>query len=119
VDWVSGSFFLIRRSAFEALGGFDERYFMFAEDIDLCFRAHEQGIGVGVAPTAVVTHVEGVSRRSHPYKMLVAHHRSALRFANVSTKGPRRVVLPLAGLVLGLRLLGALVSTALRRLGER
>ena len=113
VDWVSGSFFAIRRMTFEDLGGFDESYFMFAEDMDLCFRAHEHGVGVGVAPTAVITHVEGVTRRTHPYKMLVAHHRSALRFASTSTTGSARVTLPLAAVVLGIRLAGAVVRTFL------
>ncbi len=37
VDWVSGAFFLVRRSAFELVGGFDERYFMFAEEMALCW----------------------------------------------------------------------------------
>jgi len=115
VDWVSGSFFAIRRQSFEELGGFDEAYFMFAEDMDLCFRAHELGIGVGVAPTAVVTHVEGVTRRAHPYRMLVAHHRSALRFAVSTTRGPARAALPLAAAVLWLRLVGSLAAMALRR----
>ena len=119
VDWVSGSFFVVRRSAFERLGGFDESYFMFAEDMDLCFRAHELGIGVGVAPTAVVTHVEGVSRRAHPYRMLLAHHRSALRFARRSTKGPARLALPLAAVVLGLRLVASLGRTFVQRLTGR
>jgi len=115
VDWVSGSFFAIKRECFEELGGFDEAYFMFAEDMDLCFRAHELGIGVGVAPTAVVTHVEGVTRRAHPYKMLVAHHRSALRFAASSTRGPARLALPLAAVVLWLRLVGSLAAMAIHR----
>ena len=115
VDWVSGSFFVIRRSAFERLGGFDEAYFMFAEDMDLCWRAHRDGFGVGVAPVAVVTHVEGVSRRAHPYRMLVAHHRSAFRFAVATTQGPSRALLPLGALVLSLRLLASLVGVALGR----
>ena len=48
-DWVSGACFLARRSALEELGGFDESYFMFAEDMDLCWRAHRAGWGVGFA----------------------------------------------------------------------
>ena len=115
VDWVSGSFFVIRRSAFERLGGFDEAYFMFAEDMDLCWRAHRQGFGVGVAPVAVVTHVEGVSRAAHPYRMLVAHHRSAFRFAVATTQGPSRALLPLGALVLGVRLAVSLLAVALSR----
>ncbi len=112
--WVSGACFLARRSALEELGGFDESYFMFAEEMDLCWRAHQAGWGVGVQPAAVVTHTEGVSRRAHPYKMLVAHHRSALRFASRTTEGWRRAALPLAALVLGIRLLVACTALALR-----
>ena len=66
-------------SALEELGGFDEAYFMYVEDMDLCWRAHQAGWGVGFAGTAGVTHVQGVSTARHPYRMLVAHHRSALR----------------------------------------
>ncbi len=60
--WVSGSCFLARRQALEELGGFDEAYFMYLEDMDLCWRAHQAGWGVGFAGTADVTHVQGVSR---------------------------------------------------------
>jgi N-acetylglucosaminyl-diphospho-decaprenol L-rhamnosyltransferase len=103
-DWVSGACFLARRSALEELGGFDEAYFMFAEEMDLCWRAHEAGWLVGYVPGAEVTHIEGVSRRHHPYQMALAHHRSALHFAVRTTKGWRRALLPLAALVLALRL---------------
>ncbi len=93
--WVSGSCFLARRNALEEFGGFDEAYFMYLEDTDLCWRAHQAGWGVGFAGTAAVTHVQGVSTARHPYKMMVAHHRSALRFTVRTTKGWRRAALPL------------------------
>lgn len=115
VDWVSGAFFGIRRQTFEELGGFDESYFMFCEDMDLCWRAHEAGWLVGVAPTAVVTHVEGGTRGSEPYRMILAHHRSALRFATATMTGPRRLLLPLAGLVLGVRLMFSMFQVRLGR----
>jgi N-acetylglucosaminyl-diphospho-decaprenol L-rhamnosyltransferase len=114
VDWVSGACLLVRRSAFEELGGFDEGYFMFAEDMDLCWRAGQVGWGVGYEPAAAVTHAEGVSRRLHPYRMLVSHHRSALRFAERTTTGWRRAALPLAAAVLGARFVLAVLLTALR-----
>jgi len=101
---VSGSCFLARRSAFEELGGFDEAYFMYAEDMDLCWRAHHAGWGVGFAGTASVTHVQGVTTARHPYRMMLAHHRSALRFIVRTTEGWRRLALPLAGVVLGARM---------------
>ncbi len=61
VDWVSGACFLARRRALEELGGFDESYFMYAEDTDLCWRARRAGWGVVYVPDAVVTHVQGIS----------------------------------------------------------
>lgn len=118
VDWVSGACFCARRSALEELGGFDEAYFMFAEDIDLCWRAHQAGWGVGVEPQAVVTHVHGVSRRHNPYRMLMAHHRSALRFEARRAQGAERLALPAAAAVLGVRLGMALADEALRRRRE-
>jgi N-acetylglucosaminyl-diphospho-decaprenol L-rhamnosyltransferase len=117
-DWVSGACFLVRRELFERLGGFDERYFMFAEDMDLCWRAHRAGAEVGTAPAAVVTHVEGVSRRVAPYRMQVAHHRSALRFAVSTTTGPARLLLPVAALILGIRLAAVLVVTSPAKPGD-
>ena len=113
--WVSGSCFLARRSALEELGGFDEAYFMYAEDMDLCWRAHHAGWGVGFAGTAEVTHVQGVSTARHPYRMMAAHHRSALRFTFRTTKGWRRLALPLALVVLGLRMAIATARLALSR----
>jgi len=113
--WVSGSCFLARRGAMEELGGFDEAYFMYNEDMDLCWRAHDAGWGVGFAGTAAVTHVQGVSTARHPYRMMLAHHRSALRFTVRTTKGWRRAVLPVAVLVLGARMAIATVRLAASR----
>ncbi len=113
--WVSGSCFLARRSALEELGGFDEAYFMYAEDMDLCWRAHYGGWGVGFAGTAEVTHVQGASTARHPYRMMAAHHRSALRFTYRTTKGWRRAALPLAAVVLGARMAIATVRLAVTR----
>jgi N-acetylglucosaminyl-diphospho-decaprenol L-rhamnosyltransferase len=113
--WVSGSCFMARRSALEELGGFDEAYFMYNEDMDLCWRAHQSGWGVGFAGTAEVTHVQGLSTARHPYRMMAAHHRSALRFTTRTTTGWRRLALPAAVLVLGARMAIATVRLALSR----
>jgi N-acetylglucosaminyl-diphospho-decaprenol L-rhamnosyltransferase len=114
-DWVSGSCFLARRDALEQLGGFDEAYFMYNEDMDLCWRAHQAGWGVGYTGAASVTHVQGVSTARHPYKMMVAHHRSALRFTARTTSGWQRAALPLAVVVLGLRMAMASLRLAIKR----
>jgi N-acetylglucosaminyl-diphospho-decaprenol L-rhamnosyltransferase len=110
--WISGSCFMARRDALEELGGFDEAYFMYAEDMDLCWRAHHAGWGVGFAGAADITHVQGVSTARHPYKMMLAHHRSALRFTVRTTSGWRRLALPLAAAVLGMRMVIAAVRLA-------
>ncbi len=109
VDWVSGAFFLVRRDRFEEVGGFDERYFMFAEDMALCWQLRERGHDVAATSGATVTHIEGVSRARASRAMLIAHHRSALRFEWQTARGFRRVLAPLASLVLGLRLCVVLV----------
>jgi N-acetylglucosaminyl-diphospho-decaprenol L-rhamnosyltransferase len=113
--WISGSCFLARRRALEELGGFDEAFFMYAEDMDLCWRAHAAGWGVGFAGAASVTHIQGVSTARYPYRMMVAHHRSALRFTVRTTTGWKRLALPLAVLVLGLRMAMASIRLAAKR----
>ncbi len=103
VDWVSGSCFLARRQALEDLGGFDVSYFMYLEDVDLCWRLRRAGWGVAYEPSGCVLHVQGVSTDQHPYRMIVAHHRSLLRFAWRTTSGWRRLLLPVVAVGLVLR----------------
>ncbi len=103
VDWVSGACFVVRRSAFEQVGGFDEAYFMYAEDVDLCWRLRQSGWSAAYVPTAEVTHRQGVSTDHHPYRMILEHHRSLLRFAARSSPGWRQALLPLVALGIGIR----------------
>ena len=56
VDWAIGAFLLLRRSAFEAVGGFDERQWLYAEDLDLCWRMRGAGWSVRYEPRARVRH---------------------------------------------------------------
>ncbi len=103
VDWISGSCFAIRREAFEAVGGFDESYFMYAEDVDLCWRLWRAGWRVGYEPTGRVVHAGGVSTDQIPYRMILEHHRSLWRFARRTTRGARRCLLPVVGVGLAVR----------------
>ena len=114
VDWVSGTCMLVRRAAFDAVGGFDEAYFMYVEDVDLCWRLGQAGWRVGYEPAAGVVHTVGASSERAPYRMIAAHHRSLLRFAVRSTTGPRRLVLPLVAVGLGVRTVLAWVQRAWR-----
>jgi hypothetical protein len=60
-DWVSGACLAIRREVLDATGGFDERFFMYYEDMDLCRRARDAGFDVRYEPTSRVVHVGGAS----------------------------------------------------------
>ncbi len=107
-DWVSGACMAVRASAFDSVGGFDEGYFMYVEDLDLCWRLHRAGWEVGFLPAARVVHEQGRSTRRRPYRMLLAHHRSAWRFARKRASGAGRLALPVVALGLLARLVVAL-----------
>ena len=98
VDWVSGAAVWLRRAALDDVGGWDERYFMYVEDVDLCWRLRQAGWRVAYEPAGAVEHLLGVSTASRPYRMIAEHHRSLLRFASVRFTGPKRALLgPAAG----------------------
>jgi GT2 family glycosyltransferase len=80
VDWVSGAAFLVREEVIEKIGLFDEEYFMFCEDVDLCWRAWKAGFKVAYYPEAVITHAIGRSTDKAPNRMIGRFHRSMLRF---------------------------------------
>lgn len=78
-DWVGGMCMLFSYSVFERLGGFDERYFLYYEDVDICARLRLLGYEVLVNPQAKVTHhAQRTSRRSLTY--LRWHFKSMMRF---------------------------------------
>ncbi len=79
VDWVTGAFMMIRADVFRALGGFDERFFMYWEDSDLCLRAHRAGWKIVYEPGVEVLHLTGRSSRHAPLRSLLAFHVSAFR----------------------------------------
>ena len=88
VGWLSGSCLMVRRSAFEALGGFDERYFMYFEDVDLGYRLGKSGLHNLYVPSATVTHSGAHSTTAESGKMLKAHHDSAYRYLEKKYSGP-------------------------------
>ena len=80
VDWLSGSCLLLRRSAFDEVSGFDERYFMYMEDVDLGDRLDEAGWQNVYVPTAEILHDKGHSTGRDPARNLAAHHASTYTF---------------------------------------
>lgn len=112
--WVSGSFILVNREAFTSVDGFDESYFMFFEDVDLCFRLKQNGWRSVYVPRASITHIGGHSTAHNMAEMVAAHHDSARRFLNKLY--PRAWHAPLKfALFLGLGLRSAIVSRLYRQ----
>ncbi|MFT4126383.1 MAG: glycosyltransferase family 2 protein [Gordonia sp. (in: high G+C Gram-positive bacteria)] len=114
VGWLSGSCLLVRRAAFDAISGFDDRYFMYMEDVDLGDRLGRAGWLNVYVPGAEVIHTKGHSADKRPEEMLPAHHRSAYRFQADRNPGLLRAPVRL-GLRVGLAMRSMLAVRAARR----
>ena len=80
VDSGTGACLLIRRPLFDSVGGLDEGYYMYGEDLELCWQLCQRGAQVWYQPTAVVIHRKGRSSEQVALPMLVHFHRSMWRF---------------------------------------
>jgi N-acetylglucosaminyl-diphospho-decaprenol L-rhamnosyltransferase len=80
VGWLSGSCLLVRKAAFDEIGGFDERYFMYMEDVDLGDRMGRAGWQNVYVPTAEILHDKGHATGRDPARNLAAHHTSTYTF---------------------------------------
>ena len=81
VPWVKGAVLAIRRTAFEEVGGFDESFFMYYEETDLCLRMAKKGWRVRFTPASEVSHLGGVSTAKVRTAMAVELFISSMRFA--------------------------------------
>jgi len=79
-DWVSGACLLVRRADADAVGGLDERYFMYAEDVDFCAAIRARGRRILFTPDVEVVHLRGRSAASAPAATRAAYRRSQLAF---------------------------------------
>ena len=79
-DWVSGACLLVRRTDADAVGLLDERYFMYAEDVDFCAAIRARGRRVIFVPGASVVHLRGRSVSSRPRATEMAYRRSQIAF---------------------------------------
>ena len=104
VDWVSGACMLIRRAALQTVGGFDERYFLYWEDADVCRRLRQHGQQIRYAPGAIAVHTVGRSSRSARASSIRAFHASAYRYyATHVAPGALNPKRPLARALLAVR----------------
>lgn len=110
--WVSGSCLLARRSALQAVGGFDEDFFLYEEDVDLCARVRAAGWRVVFTPAATVLHRLGRSMEKSAERARLEYHRSHLRYYR-----KHRGLLPATVLRVLLGARGALYCLSRRPLG--
>ena len=92
-DWVSASCFLARKAALEAVGGFDESFFLYEEDVDLCVRVRAAGGRIVYTPRAEVVHHLGRSMERAPERARLEYHRSHLRFYAKHNSAAQRIAL--------------------------
>jgi GT2 family glycosyltransferase/glycosyltransferase involved in cell wall biosynthesis len=117
VDAVNGAFMLMRRTALEAVGGFDESYWMYMEDLDLCYRFAQAGWITWYEPSVTVVHVKAgtTGRYRHP-RLNYAFHYGMYRFYRMHYAAQRRRILNVsiyAGIAVKLCL--SVIHSALRR----
>ena len=80
VDVMMGAFFIIRRSLFEELDGFDEQFFIYSEEIDLFVRMADLNWSLYFVPDAIVIHYKGKSTRQVSEEMFIELYRNKLRY---------------------------------------
>ena len=80
VDWVAGTIMMIRRECWSAVSGFDEGFFMYWEDADLCYRAKQKGFRTVYFPGGKIIHKSGSSASLNPAPSIRFFHQSAYRY---------------------------------------
>ena len=81
VDAISGSFMFIRRKLYMQIGGFDEQFFMYGEDLDLCWRIHESGYTVWYNPQTQIIHRKGRSSARNLIRSRIAFYEAMVIFS--------------------------------------
>lgn len=80
VDAISGCFMFIPRHLFAAIGGFDEQFFMYGEDLDLCWRIKESGFKVWYHPEIQIIHLKGTSSAKRVLQSRIAFYEAMILF---------------------------------------
>jgi len=106
-EWISGACVLIRREALERIGGWDDGFFMYGEDKDLCRRLWNAGYSVRYEPCASVVHIGGVS--ASRARLLPTLAASRIRYAR-KHHGPLVALLERVGVALGALTHGVLTT---------
>ena len=112
-DWLSGACLFLRRSALDEIGGWDEDYFMYCEDIDLGRKLRTAGWDNIYFPKVHITHVQGVSTSRSPVKLIWIHHKSFYIFM-AKKYGNNFILKTMVAIFIGIRFPLATISHVFR-----
>jgi hypothetical protein len=118
-DWVSGACMIIRRKAFEAVGGFDERFFLYWEDTDICKRIKDAGWRIVYFSKAKVIHLIGRSSSTKPIKSIYHFHSSCFKLFQKHADGFQKALIPISFLALSVRCLFVIIWKIMRKPSSR
>ncbi|MBN2412061.1 glycosyltransferase [candidate division KSB1 bacterium] len=102
VEAISGSFMLIRRAVIDSVGGFDEHFFMYGEDLDLCYRIREAGREIYYVPETQIVHFKGESSKKSPLAQRRLFYEAMRLFVNKHFSG-KNALLPSWFLILAIK----------------
>jgi len=94
-DYISGCALMVRPDVFQKIGGFDERYFLYEEDIDLCKRIREAGFRIVYQPAAEIIHVRNRSVSKEPQRVQLEYRKSQIHYYKKHRGGLEVVLLKL------------------------
>jgi GT2 family glycosyltransferase len=121
VEWVSGAALMMRRNLLDQIGSFDEEFYMYCEDVDLCWRVNHTPLGEGKTwrvayfPNSVIYHLIGQSSDKVPTRMTYEFHRSQYLFYKKHYRANTPwLVRPLIPIGIGLRASGQMIRYRLR-----
>lgn len=80
VDWLTGAALMVRKVVFDAVGGFDEGFFLYFEDADLCRRIRERGYAIKYVPTSSLVHLLGRSSDEALHRISQEYRKSQVRY---------------------------------------
>ena len=115
VDWVSGACMVVRRKALEEVGVFDEQFFLYWEDADLCRRMADKGWKIVYYPKAIIEHAVGGSSERNLVRSIFEFHRSIYRYFEKYFSSSHLIVKKSVFLALIFRFAGVLILRLLRR----
>ncbi len=119
VDWVSGACMIARREAIAQVNGFDERFFLYWEDTDLCRRTKDAGWDIVYLPKARVIHLGAKSSNTRPLFSNYHFHRSCYRLYDKYAGWPYSLFTPVTAIALMLRFMLAAVVNFVKMILSR